>query len=106
MPVLTKKQRVNIISAITDSGSSRFKIYKESINQDIFIDFLNSLIRENESNYKHNKAKNCGYEKVFVIADNLTVHHGKKVKEWLESHKDKIELFFLPPYAPEYNPTE
>jgi len=27
-------------------------------------------------------------------------------KEWLESHKDEIELFFLPSYSPELNPDE
>ena len=32
---------------------------------------------------------------------------GKKLAaSWLEHHKDKIEVFFLPPYAPEYNPDE
>ena len=45
-------------------------------------------------------------QKVFLILDNLKVHHGKLVASWLEKHKDKIEAFFLPPYAPEYNPDE
>ena len=38
--------------------------------------------------------------------DNLKVHHANKVSEWVEKHKDRIELFYLPPYAPEYNPDE
>ena len=45
-------------------------------------------------------------QKVFLILDNLKVHHGKLAAAWLEKHKDKIEVFFLPPYAPEYNPDE
>ena len=106
LPILTKKERVNMISAISDNGSSRFKIYETSMSQDVFIDFLSCLIRENDSNYKHNNPNNSGFDKVFLIVDNLKVHHGKKVKTWLEKRKDKIELFFLPPYAPEYNPTE
>jgi transposase len=44
--------------------------------------------------------------KIFLILDNLKVVHGKKVQSWTAKHKDKIELFFLPPYAPEYNPDE
>ena len=32
--------------------------------------------------------------------------HSKAVATWLEEHKEQIELFFLPPYAPEYNPDE
>ncbi|NBH77333.1 IS630 family transposase, partial [Clostridiaceae bacterium] len=44
--------------------------------------------------------------KVFLILDNLKVHHGKLAAAWLDKHKEKIEVFFLPPYAPEYNPDE
>jgi transposase len=44
--------------------------------------------------------------KVFLILDNLKAHHSKKVAAWLKKHKDEIEVFFLPPYAPEYNPDE
>ena len=45
-------------------------------------------------------------QKIFLILDNLRVHHSYVVKEWLESRKDKIELFFLPSYSPELNPDE
>lgn len=31
------------------------------------------------------------------------MHHNKKVKAYVEKHKDKIELFYLPPYCPEMN---
>ena len=41
-----------------------------------------------------------------VKQSNLRVHHSKAVAVWLEEHKEQIELFFLPPYAPEYNPDE
>ena len=37
---------------------------------------------------------------------NLRVHHATLVKEWLADKTDKIELVFLPPYAPESNPDE
>jgi transposase len=43
---------------------------------------------------------------VFLILDNLRVHHSRKVRTWLEKHKDHIEVFYLPPYSPEYNPDE
>jgi len=38
--------------------------------------------------------------------DNLRVHHGRKVQEWLKVHKTEIEVFYLPPYTPERNPDE
>jgi transposase len=43
---------------------------------------------------------------VFLILDNLKVHHSELVRKWLEKHKDKIEVFYLPSYSPELNPDE
>ena len=42
-------------------------------------------------------------EKVFLVLDNLRVHHANKDTEWLEEHRNRIELFYLPPYSREYN---
>ena len=45
-------------------------------------------------------------KKVYFILDNLRVHHSEKVTQWLEAHKGKIAVFYLPAYAPELNPDE
>jgi transposase len=57
------------------------------------IDFLEALIKDTD-------------KKVFLIVDNLRVHHAKPVKAWLQDHKDQIEMFYLPSYSPELNPEE
>ncbi len=44
--------------------------------------------------------------KVFLVLDNLGVHHCKPVKEWLSAHQEQIEVFYLPSYSPELNPDE
>ena len=93
LPVETKRQRVNMISAISSQGKVRFMLYPDTMNQQRLIRFMERLVRTSE-------------RKVFLILDNLKVHHGKLAAAWLEKHKDKIEVFFLPPYAPEYNPDE
>ena len=93
LPVETKRQRVNMISAISSQGKVRFMLYQDTMNQQRLIRFMQRLVRASE-------------QKVFLILDNLKVHHGKLAAAWLEKHKDKIEVFFLPPYAPEYNPDE
>lgn len=36
-------------------------------------------------------------QKVFLLLDNLKVHHGKLAASWLKRHKDKIEVFFCRP---------
>ena len=45
-------------------------------------------------------------KKVFLILDNLRVHHSKLVKAWVAEHQDQIELFYLPSYSPQLNPEE
>lgn len=90
-----KSQRfsVNMISTITNQGQVQFMIYSGSMNADRLIEFMGQLIKNKE-------------QKIFLILDNLRVHHSKLVKEWQENNKDKIELFYLPSYSPEKNPDE
>ena len=71
----------------------RFMLYEGALNVDRFIAFLRRLTKD---------AK----QKVFLIVDNLKVHHAKRVKAWLASHAHEIELFYLPAYAPDHNPDE
>ncbi len=88
-----QKFKINMISAITNKGKTMFSLYDESINIDRFIDFLQKVIDSNE-------------KKVYMIVDNLRVHHAKLVKAWIEEHKQQIAIFYLPPYSPEFNPDE
>ncbi|WP_428411012.1 transposase [Legionella sp.] len=39
------------------------------------------------------------------MLDNGSIHKSKKAKTFVKKH-DWVELFFLPPYSPEYNPIE
>ncbi len=82
-----------MVSAISNQGLLRFKVQDKSMDQFSFIEFLESMI-EDES------------KKIFLIVDNLKAHKSKAVNTWAEAHKDRIELFFLPPYSPELNPDE
>ncbi len=43
---------------------------------------------------------------IFVILDNLKVHHSKNFKKWLDVRKNRIEAFYLPAYSPDLNPDE
>lgn len=89
----SKRFSINMISTVTNQGQVQFMIYSGSMNADRMIGFMERLV------------KNKG-QKVFLILDNLRVHHSKIVKEWAEDNKDSIELFFLPSYSPEKNPDE
>jgi transposase len=91
--VESAKMKINMLSAISNRGKLRFVIYKDSMDSGKLIDFMRRLICDVK-------------KKVFLILDNLRAHHSKKVRAWLEKHKDRIEVFYLPPYSPEYNPDE
>ena len=88
-----KRSSTNMISAVNNQGKVRFKIFEGSMNTDVLIDFCKRLIKS---------AK----RKVYLILDNLRVHHAKLFKAWLQEHKDEIDVFYLPSYSPELNPDE
>jgi len=44
-------------------------------------------------------------KKIVLILDNGSIHKSKKVKAFVKNH-EWVELFYLPPYSPEYNPIE
>ena len=88
-----KRLSFNMISAITNQGTVRFMTYDETMTVKVLLKFFKRLIKD---------AK----RKVFLILDNLKVHHAHLVRDWLERHKDEIEVYYLPSYSPEMNPDE
>jgi transposase len=86
-----KRERVSMISTVTNQGKVRFMLYENAMNANTLIRFMGRLIKDTD-------------RKVFLVLDNLRSHHSKPVREWLEEHKHQIEVFFLPSYSPELNP--
>jgi transposase len=41
--------------------------------------------------------------KIRLVCDNGRFHTTKAVRAWLEANKDKVEIFWLPPYCPSLN---
>jgi hypothetical protein len=82
--------RMNLVVTITNEGEVHFLTYKESMTGVLFITFLEKLLSETT-------------RKVFLILDRLPAHETKAVADWVAGHGDRIELFWLPKYAPELN---
>ncbi len=87
-----KRFSLNMISAISNKGHLQFMII-ERFNGGVFLDFLKRMIRYSK-------------EKIFFITDGHPAHKTKLLRAWLEENKDKIEVFFIPPYSPELNAQE
>jgi len=88
-----KRESLGILSTVTNQGKVRWRIFEGAMNAALLIDFFERLIQENP-------------RKVFLILDNLKVHHAHIVRDWLSQHTDEIEVFYLPSYSPELNPDE
>lgn len=93
IPRPAKRFSQSMISSLTNQGKLRFMIDDGALNAAIFLGFLKRLVRDTD-------------RKIFLIVDNLRVHRAKIVMAWVRENKAKIELFYLPPYAPDRNPDE
>ena len=93
MAVGGTRQKLSMIATVTNRGKTRWMIIDDAFDADKLIEFLQALIKDSG-------------KKVFLILDNLRVHHSKLVKAWVAERKDQIELFYLPNYSPQLNPEE
>ncbi|MFX8215213.1 transposase, partial [Acinetobacter baumannii] len=75
------RQKLSMIATVTNQGKTRWMIIDEAFNSDRLIEFMQALIKESQG------------KKIFLILDNLRVHHSKPVMEWATQHKQDIELF-------------
>jgi transposase len=93
MDVPDRHLRANQISTITSAGKVRFMTYTGTMTAALFLVFLGRLLRSTTG-------------KVFLIIDRLRAHKTPAVAAWLAAHRERIEVFDLPRYAPELNPDE
>ena len=87
------RQKLSMISTVTNQGKTRWMIIDGAFHHERLIEFFAALVEDTE-------------HKVFLVLDNLGVHHCKPVKAWLAQHEPQLEVFYLPSYSPELNPDE
>lgn len=68
--------------------------FAEVFNGSTFLQFLKQIVRQYDTT------------KIFMVLDNVSYHHSRTVREWVDEHRNRIELFYLPPYSPELNAAE
>jgi transposase len=88
-----RRRSLSLVAAVTNQGKVRFMIYSGALTPQRLIVFLRRLTKD-------------ARRKVFLILDNLNVHKARPVKAWLAQQQRRIEVFYLPPYTPELNPSE
>ncbi len=85
--------KCNMFAAISPQGFMNWMVFSDNFTAKHFINFLGRLNRQIN-------------QKIFLILDNHKVHHSRLVQNYVNKNKEKIRLFFLPPYCPELNPEE
>ena len=89
-----KKGSISISAAISPRGRMLFRIEKERVTAETFVDFLEKICRQHPR------------RKIIVVTDRAPQHIAKKVRDYVEANKKSLALYYLPPYSPELNPDE
>ena len=89
------RQRQHLVGAVEPLIGKIHVAFSETLKARQFQHFLEGLI-----------ARYRDLGKILLVLDNARAHHSKELELFLESHKDKLELMFLPPYSPNLNPME
>jgi transposase len=88
-----RRQSVSAISAVNARGAFWYEIYTERINASRFVELLRHFLRSRKS-------------PVFLVLDGHPAHIAKVVAQYVQRLAGRLELHFLPGYAPDLNPDE
>ena len=88
-----RRQSVSSISAVSARGAFWYEIYTDRLNAARFTALLHHFLRRRTT-------------RVFLVLDGHPAHTAKAVAQYVQRLKGRLELHFLPGYAPELNPDE
>lgn len=93
VPTSGQRQSVNAISAVTPRGEFWWRTFGGRLNASRFLEFLRAFMHRRRN-------------PVFLIADRHPAHIAKIVAGYVQQSRGRLELHFLPGYAPDLNPDE
>lgn len=89
------RKSVSLFGAVNLRNGKLVTQFEKKFNAMTFRDFLCLLLRHRR------RAR-----KIVIILDNAKYHHAAMLQPFLNCHRDKLALEFLPAYSPELNPIE
>jgi transposase len=95
-PVVTssgQRQSLNVISAVNAGGAFWAATYTGKLNAESFLEFLRNFMKGQT-------------RKVLLVVDGHPAHKANLIKQYIVELAGRLELHFLPPYAPDLNPDE
>lgn len=88
-----QRQSINVISAVNAAGAFWAATYTGKLDAETFVLFLRHFMKGRRT-------------KIFLVVDGHPAHKANVVKEYVAQTQGRLELHFLPPYAPDLNPDE
>ncbi len=82
-----QRQSINAISALSNKGGFWYHVYKGKFTADKCVECFQKFLKNRKTS-------------IFLIVDGHPVHKSKKVMDYIASLEGKLEIIFLPPYAP------
>jgi transposase len=89
-----KRFKANMIAAVSNTGTLRFRVFEERFTGPVFLDFIKRLVKDAKG------------RKIILIVDGHPAHRARVVRDWVAARPELIELHYLPGYSPELNPAE
>ena len=87
------RRRINVISAISPRGKLWFRCYQGNLTANRFVEFLKDLLSDVRG-------------KIVLIVDQHPAHKAACVSRFTADNASRLEMHFLPGYAPDLNPDE
>lgn len=88
-----QRGRYNTLALVTAKGRLEYEVTGERVNSEVYIEFLEHVLEG------HSKP-------LILLVDHARFHASKAVRDFVRTRRDRIRIYFLPKYAPDYNPTE
>lgn len=92
VPTSGQRQAVNAISAVNSKGAFWYETFTEKLNAGSFLRFIKRFRRRRG--------------RIILILDRHPAHRAKVLSRYVQSLRGRLELHFLPGYAPDLNPDE
>lgn len=91
IPTYGQHKGVKLIGTLDYETGKILCVEEESYDAEAFLRFLHTVL----THYPKGR--------VVLVLDNARIHHAKLIQPFLEQHKSRLQLVFLPPYSPQLN---
>lgn len=93
IPTYGKHHGAKLVGTLNYETGEIYVEEGDTYDAGVFLNFLQKIV-----------SKYSG--KIVMILDNARIHHAKLLQDFLENHKNRLTLMYLPPYSPDLNMIE